>query len=178
MPRQLVSAPPSVYRAIRRVDLDMAWADSLSGLARAEANSTNRWVAYDLEDWTVSGSDRADPLGSLARFGRRAHADGFRVIMTPAFHFAALGPASLDRFESIVRVAARYGDVVDLQLERFDCAPRVFGRAARRFTAIARAVHPGIPVLVNQVTPNPRCSIRPAWIAAKPFVSGRWVWDL
>src|SRR5262249_28130442 len=70
-----------------QVDMHMAWADSLAGLPRAEANSTNGWVAYDLEDWTVSGSDRSDPLGSLKRFGMAAHADGYRVIMAPGYHF-------------------------------------------------------------------------------------------
>jgi hypothetical protein len=177
MPKQTGAAPPDVYAAIRQVDGAMAWADSLAGLPLAEAHATGRWVAYDLEDWAVSGVDRAHPLAALKAFGTKAHADGFKVIMTPGYHFAAFHSDSLATFYRVVRMAARYGDVVDLQLERYDCAPSIFASAARHAVGAARDVHPGVPVIVNQVTPNPSCSVKPAWLAAEPYVSGRWVWQ-
>jgi hypothetical protein len=177
MPKQTVTAPSGVYAAVRQVDTDMAWADSLAGLPLAEAHATGKWVAYDLEDWSVSGADRVHPLASLKQFGIRAHADGFKVIMTPGYHFAAFGSDSLSTFYRVVRMAAKYGDTVDLQLERYDCAPSIFASAARHAVGVARAVNPGVPVVVNQVTPNPGCSVKPAWVAAEPYVSGRWVWQ-
>lgn len=177
MPKQLVTAPADVYSAIRQVDTNMAWADSVAGLPLAEAHATGRWVAYDLEDWSVSGADRAHPLAALKAFGTKAHADGFKVIMTPGYHFAALRSDSLATFYRVVRMAAKFGDIVDLQLERYDCAPSIFASAARHAVGVARGVNPGAPVVVNQVTPNPGCSVKPAWLAAEPYVSGRWVWQ-
>jgi hypothetical protein len=57
-PGQVVSAPSKIWDVIDRIDLACAWTQSVSGLKAAEDRATEahlRWVAYDLEPWTVRG---------------------------------------------------------------------------------------------------------------------------
>lgn len=173
-PIQHVTAPKRVFRIILAIDEACAWTESRSGLHAAEVRASDahlHWVAYDLEPWASSGADRNHPLASIARFAHRAHADGFRVLMTPWIEWA---DADL---EEIVRQAARSGDMLDLQIQGYECNPARFGALARDANRIVDRIKEQ-PVIVNQVSHKGcRRSLARGWRDARRWIEGRWVWS-
>jgi hypothetical protein len=173
-PVQHVTAPKGIFRVIEAVDRACAWTESLSGLRAAEARASPahlHWVAYDLEPWAASGADRNHPLASITIFAHRAHADGFRVLMTPWTEWTH---ADLNE---IVRRSAQVGDMLDLQIQGYECDPSRFGAAARAANAIVDRTKEQ-PLIVNQISSKGcRRFLASDWNAARPWVEGRWVWS-
>ena len=186
-PAQTVTSTPRVVGIVEQVDCSEAcsWSETLAGLPTAEIRARaagTDWVAYDLEGWKASYPDNTSPsaaLRALRLVGQRAHADGFMVLMTPGLSMSSTS-WSLKLAKDYVRTAATYGDMLDLQVEAWECHPLTFASFTKTFTSVARTAHPGIVVLINQVTKAGYCptAIRKSWQDVRSISGGRWVWHL
>jgi hypothetical protein len=146
-------------------------ASLVDALHRNRVPAAVRWLLLDLEYWPLTpAGEQRDPIGALRRAVAAAHAAGRSVVFTPAIDLlSALEPgrapgwparyagAPASDFERlIVTPGAALADAFEVQAQQAEATPYA-ATFAPQVLAVARAAHPGAPVLVGLSTnPNGR----------------------
>jgi hypothetical protein len=147
-------------------------------------------VLYDPEDWPFTPVDEQLNLAAYAQdVASLAHAHGLTFIDTPAQDLVnTLGrnpgetvPQAVLRYQ-IPAIAARYADVVDLQVQGYEPNYVSYLANLTAYADQARAANPRIRLLAGLAT-NPGGQvvtpeqITQAAVDAQPLVSGYWLND-
>ncbi len=121
-----------------------------------------RAVVYDNEHWSLTPTaEQQDPSYYEQHFAALAHSHGLTAVMAPALDLVAglsCGSGTYaPRYLScdLAGMAARYGDVVEIQAQSLETSASTYSWLVSSAAAQARAAHPDLVVLAGLSTgPN------------------------
>lgn len=151
-----------------------------------------RWVMYDNERWSLTPADeQADPVHYEQLFAELAHQHGYRVILAPAQDLA-LGSDSNSLNNGgppwqsylsmgLATASARYGDIYEIQAQRYEMTGYRTQHAYASFVAAAaaqaREANPGIVIYAGLSTQrvSSAAQLLQDYLATRSLVDGYWL---
>lgn len=151
-----------------------------------------RWVIYDNERWPQTPADeQADPVRYEQLFAELAHRHGYKVILAPAQDLVLVSDPNGLRDGSIpwqsylsmglATTSARYGDIYEIQAQRYETASYRSQHAYAGFVAAAaaqaRAANPDVVVYAGLSTQrvSGAAQLLQDYLATRSLVDGYWL---
>lgn len=112
------------------------------------------WVLYDPESWEYTpAAEQQDPWTAMERFGQFAHANGYRVIMTPARDLGNVKTTTWQKLPGeslnawydrtqLATTAARHGDAIDIQAQALTLDTSAYQQFTAAAASQARTANP------------------------------------
>jgi len=149
-------------------------------------------VGYDIEAWDFTPDDEhADPLGSMIKFAKLAHAHGYKVIVTPAINLMRRLHPGVNKYTAftasgIAKAVAPYVDFYHIQSQGLQHNVDGPAPSFKSFVLdMVEQVHSANPSVIvtaglTTITPGRRIPSDPDEIveavrAVDPYVSGYWL---
>jgi hypothetical protein len=150
------------------------------------------WVMYDNEKWSLTpANEQADPVRYEQLFAQLAHRNGYRVILAPAQDlvpgfssgtFKSGKPAWQSYLSmGLATASARYGDIYEIQAQRYETGPYRSQHAYASFVAAAaaraRAANPNIVIYAGLSTQraSSAAQLLQDYMATRHLVDGYWL---
>jgi hypothetical protein len=151
-----------------------------------------RWVMYDNERWSYTPADeQADPVLYEQLFARLAHRHGYKVILAPAQDLVPrLGQNSFRKDTpgwqpylsmGLAAASARYGDIYEIQAQRYEMsvyrARHAYAGFVAAVAAQARAANPDIVIYAGLSTQrvSSAAQLLQDYLATRNLVDGYWM---
>ena len=150
------------------------------------------WVLYDNERWSPTPlAEQADPVRYEQLFADLAHRHGYKVILAPAQDLVLVydrnglhdGSTTWQPYLSmgLASTSARYGDIYEIQAQRYEMSSFRSQRAYARFVAAAaaqaRAANPGIVIYAGLSTQRvtSAAQLLRDYLSTRGLVDGYWL---
>jgi hypothetical protein len=151
-----------------------------------------RWVMYDNEKWPLTpANEQADPVRYERLFAQLAHRNGYRVILAPAQDLVpGLSSSALQSGKPpwqpylsmrLATASARYGDIYEIQAQRYETSgyrqQHAYGSFVAAAAAQARAANPNIVIYAGLSTQRVSSvsELVQDYMATRNLVDGYWM---
>jgi len=139
------------------------------------------WVMYDNEKWSLTPpNEQADPVHYEQLFATLAHQKGYRVILAPAQDLVA-GSWQSYLSMGLATASARYGDIYEIQAQRYEMSAYRPQHAYASFVAAAaaqaRSVNPSIVIYsgLSSLRASSAAQLLQDYMATRNLVDGYWM---
>jgi hypothetical protein len=150
------------------------------------------WVMYDNERWSYTpAGEQLDPVRYEQLFARLAHRHGYKVILAPAQDLVpGLGQNSFRQDKpgwqpylssGLAAASARYGDIYEIQAQRYEMsvyrARHAYAGFVAAVAAQARAANPDIVIYAGLSTQrvSSAAQLLQDYLATSDLVDGYWM---
>jgi hypothetical protein len=151
-----------------------------------------RWVMYDNERWSLTPvGEQADPVRYEQLFAMLAHRHGYKVILAPAQDLVLVYDRSSLRdgwppWQSylsmgLATTSARYGDIYEIQAQRYEMSAYRSQHGYASFVAAAaaqaRVANPKIVIYAGLSTQRASSAVQllQDYLATRDLVDGYWL---
>jgi hypothetical protein len=151
-----------------------------------------RWVMYDNEQWSLTpAGEQADPVRYEQLFAELAHQHGYKVILAPAQDLVLVndrngfqdGSTSWQSYLStgLATASARYGDIYEIQAQRYEMSmyrsQHDYANFVAAAAAQARAANPDIVIYAGLSTQRVSGAgqLFEDYLATRDLVEGYWL---
>jgi hypothetical protein len=183
----VLSVPPQSSSSGQEVADFRSYAEFSRMIRQGAIPAGVHWVMYDNERWSLTpAAEQANPVHYEELFAALAHRNGYKVILAPAQDLALGGGNSGQPWESylsmgLAAASARYGDIYEIQAQRYETGAYRSEHAYASFVAAAaaraRAANRTIVIYAGLSTQrvNSATQLLQDYLATRDLVDGYWL---